>query len=241
MAFSSYNPNDRYRQRAAKRMSNLIAFSFVFAIIFCLGYWIGGLKSQRDIYILKEDKQALSEERDNVRADMTKLRAEAQTATVRLEQLRANYDELIGEGPMKNLVSLVRQQIDSGVDVKRLESVILSARPPQNCSNPISKRFVVNTPVYSGPSSNVTLPKGIVIITGEGTSAQNIQGKKEAWFDPGKPVELVFKTKDGEPQVREGVLPIYHSVVVGDKEYRFTVTAGEKSFVRVSYDYCDYP
>ena len=241
MAFSSYNPNDRYRQRAAKRMSNLIAFSFMFAIIFCLGYWIGGLKSQRDIYILKEDKQALSEERDQVRADMTKLRAEAQTATVRLEQLRANYDELIGDGPMKNLVSLVRQQIDSGVDVKRLESVILSARPPQNCSNPISKRFVINTPVYSGPSSNVTLPKGIVIITGEGTSAQNAQGKKEAWFDPGKPVELLFKTKDAEPQVREGVLPIYHSVVVGDKEYRFTITAGEKSFVRVSYDYCDYP
>lgn len=241
MSFSSYNPSDRYRQRSARRITSMLTFIFVFAVIFGMGFWAGGVRSQQDMYILKEEKRVLSEERDLVQADMTKMRAEAQTATVRLEQLRANYDELLGDGPMKNFVSLVRQQIDEGVDVKRLESVILSARPPQNCSNPQSKRFIVKTPVYKGPSSSAALPKNLVVITGTGKPAKNAQGKKEAWFDPGQPIDLTFDVKGQEVQKKKGVLPLYHSVVIEDKEYRFTLTAGDKSFVKVAYDYCDYP
>ena len=241
MSLSYYNPNDRYRQRAARRMTFFLGFGFFFSVVFGFGFWLGGMRSQQNMYILQEEKRIISEERDRVQAEMTKMRAESQTAKVRLEQLRANYDELLGGGVMKDLVSLVRQQIDQGVDVKRLQSVILSARPPQNCSAPQTKRFVVDTPVYTGPSSRVVLPEEAVIVTASGASAQNAQGRKEAWFDPGQPVEISFKIKSGTTEAKKGLLPLYHTVVYGDKEYRFTFKAGDKSFAQVTYDNCDYP
>ncbi len=240
MHFSSYNPNDRYRQRAAKRMTRAITLMFFFALVFGAGFWLGDLKSKQDMYILQEEYYLIGEERDKMQAEAIKIRAEAQTATVRLEQLKANYDELFGDGPMKNLVELLRQQIDQGVDDKRLESVILSARPPQNCSPPKSKRFIVSTPVYNGPSSKAILPKGIIVISGKGQSTKNSKGQKEAWFDTRKPIELIFKIKGGRIETKKGILPLYHSVVVGDKEYRFTIKAVDKSFVKITYDYCDY-
>jgi len=241
MSFSYYNPNDRYRQRAARRMTFFLGSGFFFALIFGFGFWLGGIRAQQNMYILQEDKRITSEERDSVQAEMTKMRAESQTAKVRLEQLRANYEELIGGGEIKDLVSLMRQQIDQGVDVKRLQSVILSARPPQNCSAPKTRRFVVDTPVYNGPGSRVVLPGGVVVVTANGSSAQNAQGRKEAWFDPSQPVEISFKVKDGKAETKKGILPLYYTVVYGDKEYRFTATAGDKSFVRLTHDHCDYP
>ena len=241
MSFSSYNPHDRYRQRAAKRTSTMIAFLFLFSAIFGAGYWVGGVRSQQNIYILQEEKRILSEESEHAQNEMIKLRAEAQTANVRLEQLKASYEELLSEGPMRDLVTLVRQQIDQGVDVGRLESVILLARPPQNCSDPESKRFVVLTPVYNGPSSKASIGGGAVTIFGKGVSAKNSKGNKEAWYDPGQPVEITFRAQDGASKTKKGLLPIRHSMVVKGKEYRFTASAGAKSFVKVTYDHCDYP
>lgn len=127
------------------------------------------------------------------------------------------------------------------MDAKRLESVLLSARPPQNCSDAQDKRFIVKTPVYKGPNSKAALAGNIVVISGTGVSAKNAQGKKEAWFDSGQPVTLTFKVKNSRAHKKTGVLPLYHSVVVENKEYRFTLTEGEKSFVKVTYDHCDYP
>lgn len=241
MSFSSYNPNDRYRQRASKRMTGILSFLFFFALIFGAGFWVGEMRSRQITYILQEDKREMSEDLSKMQNDVTSLRADAQTANVRLEQLKANYDELTSEGPMKRILALVRQQIEQGVSSERLESVISMARPPQNCSTPETKRFVVTTPVYNGPDSVASVSGGLVVINARGESAQNVQGNKEAWFDPSQSVEISFQPRGGEAQVKEGVLPIYHSVVVGAKEYRFTVTEGAKSFVKVTYDHCDYP
>ncbi len=241
MSFSSYNPYDRYRQRTAKRTSTIIAFMFGFGAIFAVGYWVGGVRSQQNIYILQEEKRILTEESGKVQNEMIQLRAEAQTANVRLEQLRASYDELLSGGPMQDLVTLVRQQIDAGVDVGRLESVIVSARPPQNCSDPETKRFVVITPVYNGPSSKASVDDGVISLSGQGASAKNSEGKQEAWFDPGQPIEVTFQSRDGKTRTKKGVLPISHSMVVKDKEYRFTLSAGARSFVKVTFDHCDYP
>ncbi len=241
MAISYYNPTDRYRQRAAKRMTYALGFCFLFATIFGFGFWLGGIRSQQNMYILQEEKRVISEERNHVQAEMTKMRAESQTAKVRLEQLKANYDELLGGGAMKDLVSLMRLQIDQGVDVKRIQSVLLSARPPQNCSVPKTKRFVVDTPVYTGPTSRAVLPGNVIVVTANGMSAQNTQGRKEAWFDPGQPIKMTFEVKDGKTETKKGILPIYHTVVYGNKEYRFTATVGDKSFIQLTYDYCDYP
>lgn len=241
MSISPYNPNDRYRQRAARRLTKFLSSVLFLGMAFAAGFWVGNMRTDQNMYILKEDRQSLMEERNTMQEEMTELRAKAQTANVRLEQMRASYEELLSDGPMKDLVDLVHKQLAKGVDVKRLQSVILSARPPQNCSDPKNKRIVILTPVYSGPSSQASIAQGDILITGEGVSAQNSEGTKEAWFDPGQPVELTFKDSSGVIEKKNGVLPIYHSMVVGDKEYRFTVTAGAKSFAKITYDYCDYP
>ncbi|MBI1301946.1 MAG: hypothetical protein GC137_09880 [Alphaproteobacteria bacterium] len=240
MTFSTYNPNERYRQRSARRTSNVIAFLFLFSIFGGIGYWGGGIGAQQQISILREEKRLLMDENNKIQEEKIELRAEAQTASVRLEQLRASYEELLSDGTLRDIVTLVRQQIEQGVDVNRLESVILSARPPQNCSEADSKRFVVLTPVYKGPESRALIEGGIVIF-GNGVPAKSEDGKSEAWFDPAQPVEITFRTQAGKVEVKKGVLPIRNSMVVRDKEYRFTVSVGAKSFAKVTYDYCDYP
>ncbi len=241
MTLSSYDPNARYRRRSARQITNAMMLCIFLGIIFTLGYWVGGMQAQQNLYILEQEKRILQEEERETQSQMTELRAEAQTATVRLEQLRVSYEELLSDGPMQDMVTLLRQQLDKGIDVTRLKSVLLSARPPQNCTDPQSKRFVVRAPVYKGPGSNVSINGNTVSIFGNGVSVQRNGGKKEAWFDPNQPVELTFKTKDGREDKKKGVLPIYHSIVVKDKEYRFTVAVGAKSFARVTHDHCDYP
>ena len=241
MSVYNYNPYDRYRRRSARRMTSLMMSLVFLGIVFAFGFGIGKMYSQQSLYILGEEKRISGEERDKLQDDITLLRAESQTAKVRVEQLKASYEVLVSEGPMQDIVTLLRQQIEQGVDIKRLESVILSARPPQNCSKSEIRRFIVSTPSYNGPKSQVVIKKASIAISAKGTSAQSSKGKKEAWFDPGQPVEMSFQSGSEKPQIKRGVLPIYYSAVVGDKEYRFTVDAGSKSFVKVTYDHCDYP
>ncbi len=241
MSISPYDPGDRYRRRSAQRTVGVFMFLIFIGVTVGIGVWLGRMKSQQSLYIYQEKNSNLVKEQEKMQDEVTALRAEAQTAQVRLEQLKASYEELLSEGAMQDLLELLRQQLEKGVDPNRLHSVILSARPPQNCSDAKNKRFVVITPVYNGPSSIASIGKGAVSISGVGSSAQNSKGQAEAWFDPGQPVKLTFKGRGGKDQLKQGMLPIYHSVAVGDKEYRFTITEGTKSFAKVTYDYCDYP
>ncbi len=240
MSFYSYNPHERYRQRSTRRFV-ATCFSLVFlGAAFYAGFWFGGLDSQKSLYILKEKVRSAEHDRDEIQSDLIKLRAQAQTATVRLEQLKTGYDDLISEGPLQELVGLLRKQVEKGIDMKRLKSVIISARPPQNCSDAMSKRFVVKTPIHQGPASNISLADGGITISGSGVSARS-GNKTEAWFDPGKPVEILFTDGAGKVAKKSGVLPLYHTVVLEDREYRFTINSGARSFAKVTYDHCDYP
>lgn len=236
-----YDPGDRYRKRAVKKVTGRIVVFFMLVVNFGFGYWFGGLSSQKSIFMLQQEKTSSDQQVTQMQAEMTKIRAEAQTSNIRLEQMRASYEEVLPEGPMKNLVALLKKQLDEGIDEKRLESVILSARPPQNCEKPENKRFVIITPIYKGPESQVSLLSGIIVISGKGKNVVNEKNAPEAWYDAGKPVEITFKTADGHAETKSGVLPLYHSVITGGREYRFTVAADAQSFAKVTYDSCDYP
>lgn len=236
-----YNPNDRYRRRSALRAVRFFTSAFLIAVIGGGGFWIGRLQAEQRIHVLEAEKAALQQKDVAVQEEMTALRAEAQTANIRLEQLKAGYEEVLPEGPMQDLTVLLKKQLDEGIDAKRLEHVIRSARPPKNCSEPESRRFVVLTPAYQGPESKLAIASGIVEISGNGESARSDKGKSEAWFDPAKPVALRFVAKDGTVEKKEGVLPLYHSIVLEGREYRFTIAQGAQSFAKVTYDSCDYP
>lgn len=142
---------------------------------------------------------------------------------------------------MEELIELMHKQLDEGMDPKRLAFFIRSARPPHNCSEPETEHFVIATPAYVGPESSVRVADGAIVIKGAGASAKNAEGAAEVWYDPSKAIAVEFVLFGGKTEQRKGVMPLYHSVVAGGREYRFTIEEGARSFAKVTYDSCDYP
>lgn len=241
MSYGSYNPGARYRQRSQKRLIGFMTSCVFFILIFGIGYWVGAMRVNQNSYRLERDKKALEEQNTVLLDDITKIRAEAQTANVRLEQMKLNYSEVMADGPVQDVIHLIREQVKSGVDPERLKNVILSARPPKNCSEPKTRRLLIVTPNYKGPESKITLEAGLITIWGNGKSAKSDKSTEEAWFDPSKPVKILFQPRDGVVIQKEGNLPLYHTQVIADKEYRFTIASDAKSFAKITYDFCDYP
>jgi hypothetical protein len=209
---------------------------------FALGFFIGGQNAVVQNGTLKLDIADKDIKLKALQDELTTVRAEAQTSTSRLEQLRSQYEkDMPQEGPMREIVDMVRKQIEDGMAADRLAFVIRSARPPRNCSDPSTKRFIIKTPAYKGSESVVSVGEGAVIVSGIGASARSRAGQLESWFDPTQPVNVTFKTSNGEAENKKGTLPFQHSIIASGKEYRFTLAEGEKSFVKVTFDSCDYP
>lgn len=204
-----------------------------------VGFWMGKQFGVEKLGSLEKQVGAIIDERNTLQQNVTELRAEAQTANTRYEQIKAEYNAQIPEGPMQDLTRLVREQINQGMDPERLAFFIKSARPPTGCTDPETKRFVVSTPSYTGPDSSVSVADAAIVITGKGTSATK-DGRAEAWYDPAQPVEIAF-TANGQKEVKKSNLPIRHSVIAGGREYRFTIEEGAKSFAKVVFDSCAYP
>ncbi|HRK96978.1 MAG: hypothetical protein KDJ26_06595 [Alphaproteobacteria bacterium] len=242
MSLSSYNPRNRYRERSVKRFNRTLMFLVLMGGCAVAGFMIGRQNSTVQIATLKKDMEVRDTQLKNIQNELTSVRADAQTATSRLELLRAQYEKDLPQGgPTREIFEMVRQQIEEGMAPERLAFVIRSARPPRNCSDPASKRFVVRTPAYNGPSSTVAVGEGAIVVTGSGESARGRAGQVEAWYDPNQKISVTFKTADGEVEQKTGTLPFQHSLIASGREYRFTLSEGEKSFVKVTFDSCDYP
>lgn len=239
MTLGSYNPSARYKERSMQKVTNAISMVIVIILSASVGFWMGKQFGVEKLGSLEKQVDQIISERNTLQQNVTELRAEAQTANTRYEQIKAEYNAQIPEGPMQDLTRLVREQINQGMDPSRLAFFIKSARPPTGCTDPETKRFVVSTPNYSGPDSTVSVADAAIIITGKGTSATK-DGKAEAWYDPAQMVEITFSA-NGQKEVKKSNLPIRHSVIAGGREYRFTIEEGSKSFAKVVFDSCAYP
>jgi hypothetical protein len=238
---SLYNPHDRYRRRKANQITSIVISLCVVGFIFGFGYVMGKQFGAQDAIVLRKDVEELRGLTETLEREKIESLAEAKTANIRYEQLQETYADITSNGDLKEMVDMLRSQLESGMDSRRLKFVIRSARPPQNCSDPETKRFVLSTPAYDGAANVITLADGFLKITGAGESAKNKSGKPEAWYDPAKRVSLQFSVPGKEQDVRKGVMPLQHSMVVQNREYRFTIDAGAKSFARITFDSCDYP
>lgn len=240
MSLSNYNPHTRYKERAAQRMASALGTLAIIFIAMLLGFWLGKQYGAERSITLQDEVKALTEERDSLQTNVMELSATAQTANKRYEQLQEEVASIIPEGPMQDLVTLVRDQLKQGMDPERLSFVVRSARPPTGCVDPDSKRFVVSTPAYKGPKSVALIADGVVEVFGTGASARNQKGLPEAWYDPAKRVAISFKSGT-KTETKKGVLPLRYSVVADNREYRFTIEAGARSFAKVTFDSCAYP
>lgn len=240
MSLNNYNPHRRYKERAAQRMASALGMLSVILLSGLVGFWVGKQYGAEQLIKLKDEVAALTQERNDLQDQVTETTAAVQTANIRYEQLQQEAESIIPAGPMQDIVTLVREQLKKGTNPERLSFVIRSARPPTGCVDPDTKRMVISTPAYKGPESIVAIEDGLIKISGSGQSARNNKGKPEAWYDPAKRVAVSFRYGD-KKEVKRGILPIRYSVVVGGREYRFTIEAGARSFAKVVYDSCAYP
>jgi hypothetical protein len=242
MSFGRYNLKSRYRQRNKERNQGVMVGVMVFIAVAMVFFWMGRQHAVVQLSSLSRDVSRLETENSKLQNETIKLRAETQTATSRYEELQQQVaKDLPGGGPVRDLIDLIRQQLGDGMSPERLAFVLRSARPPRNCTEAEAKRFIVRTPAYSGSNSTVSFGEGAVVISGSGQSSLNLSGTAEAWFDSSQAVNVTFKTADGKSEEKIGLLPIEYSVIAKGREYRFTLTEGEKSFIKVTFDSCDYP
>lgn len=241
MYFPGYDPGSRYRRRASETKRRTTATVISLIVVAGLGYWYGGevIKSGEAAY--KQQAILLKDENKRLEDSVTQLRTQVETLQIHYKQLEQRYTAEVPTGDLKTLSDLAREQLSDGIAAQRLAFVIQSARPPRNCSEAQQKRFVVKTPSYKGPDSAVSFGNGLITVTAEGTAAIGASGNAEAWYDPSKPVKVRMIQIGGKEIIKEQLLPIHHSIVIGNKEYRFTVAAGDRSFISVTSDSCDYP
>lgn len=240
MSFVLRSHHDRYRQRARESFVRTLLVCALLAGTLICGYLIG---QQRQKLALSQTKIVLRDVRERAEqseAAMTALRSKNETLSIALQQLQTSYNNKIPQGDLLNLMNLVQEQLDKGMSVERISQILKAARPPQNCSAPLSKRFILSTPAYEGPESKITFAEGAITVSGNGEASINSSGSKEAWFDAGKKVKITFTQTGGLQEIKEGILPLHHTIIRNDKEYRFSVSEGPRSFVVVTSDSCDY-
>ncbi len=241
MSFILRSHHERYRQRNREGFFRAVTLIAILSAVAMLGFYAGSKKNEQDkrqIQIHNQDLQAQTESAEQTR---TTLQAKYQTLLIQYQQLADKYKRELPQGDLAYITSLAKEQLDKGMAPKRLIQIIRSAQPPQNCSEAISKRFILSTPVYKGPQSAITFADGAITVTGNGEPSANNRRNKEAWFDPGKPISMIFHVIGGKKEEKTGLLPLHHTIIVQNREYRFTVSEGPRSFVVVTSDSCDYP
>jgi len=241
MFYSSYDPGSRYRRRTNERRRRMMMVLIFLMAVCGASYWLGGETVKSSEFAYKHQYSQIKTENATLEQKLTELLASNQSLQRNFSQLETTFSEEVPTGALKTLTELAAQQLKNGISEKRLAFVIRSAQPPRNCTSPQSKRFVIRTKNYTGPDSSVSFVKRSVSVTGVGEPATSPDGNVQAWFDAGKEVKIKFAQLGGTDVVKTGLLPIHHAMVIGDKEHRFTISKGSRSFVNVTSDSCDYP
>jgi len=233
------NSENRYRKRARESRNRFFRFLAIALIIAFASYKLGleNMRSRDQAYRAQINK--LQEDRMNLEEIITSLRADIQSNSLRDRKLEDKYNNEIPKGKLKKLYDTIKKQLDLGVSFNRINSIITSARPPKNCNKPITRRFILKTNMYKGADGGVSFANGAIRIRGNGQSIINSKGKREAWYDSGKSISIIFTVTGGKKIEKSGILPIYKSIVIDNREYRFTIASGARSFINITADSCD--
>ena len=235
----------RYYDRRRRR-TRVFRWLFVLIAIAALGavsYQSGSELAKREVRQLEAQVANLTREVDALRAKSTQLAGDAGAARLRVQDLRRRYNAEVPTGKSRDLLDLVEKKLAAGVGPDRIAFMIEAATEKPECAGkPVTKRFLVRTPISRGANDSVGFADGTITVTARGDSATNENGNIEAWFDPGKPVTVLFTALGGKGMEVSGMLPIHRSVIHNGDEYRFSVVDGEqRGFVTVTSDRCEFP
>ncbi len=166
----------------------------------------------------------------------TKLAASLEETKKRADDYQAKYEQVAPSDDVQTLLGLMKAKMAAGIDAKRLAFVIQQADRPHRCTQAVTKRFMVRTAKFDGGSTWVRF-NDLITVSAQGVGGN---GGTAQWFDPDKPLAVKFTAIGGKETQVDGKLPLQHSMVLKNGEYRFTVTAGARGFVEVTGDRCDY-
>lgn len=235
----------RYHDRRRKRW-RLLRWLVVFGAIAALGavsYRSGSELAAREVRRLEQEVDALTQQISVLQAQNAQLAGESGAARMRQQELQRRYDEEVPTGDARVLLDAVNARLAAGVGPDRLRFMLDAASERPACDgNPVTKRFLVRTPISSGANDSVGFAASALTVTAQGESATTERGAPEAWYDPAKPVTLVIAALGGARTEETGLLPLHKSVVHNGDEYRFTATAAEqRGFLTVTADRCPLP
>ena len=198
-------------------------------------YQVGSSQEQHQLIDLRGQIDDLSSQLSALQQSNTDLQAGVMVVEKRLSDAQKE----IPSGPVADLLDLIREKLDSGVDIGRLQFLVGAATNTPSCSEPpVNKRFMVQTLLFAGANDSVAFADGTITVTARGDSVVNAEGKAEAWFDAAQPIKLILTMIGGRVSEVSGKLPLHTSVVVGDVEHRFTATAGPQGFIQVTSERC---
>lgn len=78
-------------------------------------------------------------------------------------------------------------------------------------------------------------------MTAQGIASVDAAGNAQAQFDPAQPVVVRFAQLGGATSEASGLLPLHHAVIIGDREYRFSIVTGAAGMMKVTGGRCSYP
>lgn len=241
MSFGLYDNERRYRRRRWVRLTKFLVVVGVLTVTGLFAYQIGVEQYRARDVAQQAEIDRLLNEKNMLAQDVLRLQGELGEAESQIRGWEQRYAADVPQGDLRELANMAREKLGTGVAFDRLAFLVGSAANPSVCDTVETKRFLVLTPLYRGANTAVAFADGRITVTGEGVSAISANGEPEAWFDPVSPITLRFTVIGGDQSRIDGPLPMHHSVVIGDSEYRFTVRQGEQGFVEVTGERCNYP
>jgi hypothetical protein len=245
MAFGFHEQKLRARRRGriALTAAKWLAVVAVFALGAYLAHVAGIHLADAQSGGLRDRVEDLTVRLDAAERERERLARELATASARAEELRKRYESDVPSGAISDLLRALRERLAAGVKPERLAAVVALADNARRCDDkPVAKRFLVRTGPQRVANDGAAFADRQILVSAFGASALDAGGRAETWFDPSKPVTVTFARLGGGETTATGVLPLQHSVVLKDVEYRFLVTAGEgRSFATATADACAYP
>ena len=206
-------------------------------------YRFGTQLAEREVVKKQERIDALESEVTGLQQQSAALATDLAKARETIAAWQARYQREVPTGFVREMMVLVKQKLEAGADEERLAFLVAAADKPRVCDEqPETKRFIVTTELQVGGANDaVSFGDRSITVTATGEAARDTRGNLEAWYDPEQPITVTFTQLGGKTVQAEGPLPLHHSVVTGDSEYRFTALPGARGFLTVTADRCDYP
>ncbi len=242
--FSTLGSSKRQRQRQA--FARMVRWVVAIALVLALGlvaYQTGRAQNAAVIERLGTEVERLEADLGRARTEAVAAQEQARAATDRAIAIAERYQRDVPQEDRARLLALLDRRLGDGLSPERLRFVLEAVEPREECADAVeTRRFLVTTPVATTREGTVSFGGNRIVVTGQGTPDRDDEGRPVGWFDVAQPVSIRFLKVDGAVSLAEGVLPLAHRLVDGDREWRFLVRPqSERGFVEVTGQTCAFP